>query len=141
MKEHLIRAVIIDDEPYSSELLSIYLGMDNPDVKIEAICGNATEGLTAIQKFSPDLIFLDVQMPKMNGFEMLEKLHGSNVHVIFTTSYDVYAVQAFRHKALDYLLKPVDRQELILAIGKVREKMNAQFSQQMMYWWKKYSDS
>jgi two-component system, LytTR family, response regulator len=127
----MIKAVIIDDESYCSELLSIMLGMDCQDIEVVAICPNAIEGMATIQRLKPELVFLDVEMPKMNGFEMLEKLQGVNFHLIFTTSYDHYAVKAIRFSALDYLLKPIDREELTNAVAKVRQKMHAPLPQQL----------
>ena len=127
----MIKAIIIDDEPYCSELLSILLEQDCKDVQILTICSNPRDGIAAIQQHSPDLVFLDIAMPGMNGFEMLEKLPGFNFHLVVTTSYDMYAVKAIRHSALDFLMKPVDRQELIEAVGKVREKLNAPLPPQL----------
>ena len=119
MTQHsMIRAIIVDDEPYCCETIATLLE-DNPGVEIAAICHNAADALTSIQKYSPHLVFLDVEMPKMNGFEMLEQLTSVNFEIIFTTSYDQYALKAIRFSAIDYLLKPVDQDELNQAVQKV----------------------
>ena len=87
--------------------------------------------MTAIRQQSPDLVFLDVEMPKMNGFEMLEQLPSINFHLIFTTSYDQYALKAIRFSAIDYLLKPIDREELKRAVEKVKDRFQIPVPQQL----------
>jgi two-component system LytT family response regulator len=119
-----LKAILIDDEPYSCEVLAAMLEADCPQVQIAAICKNGEEGLVAIGKHSPDVVFLDVEMPKLNGFEMLEQLGQIDFHIIFTTSYDQYALKAIRFSALDYLLKPVDREELKKAVKKVEQRQH-----------------
>ncbi len=94
------------------------------------MCNDGDEGLIAIRKYSPDLVFLDVEMPKMNGFEMLEQL-SVNFHLIFTTAYDQYALKAIRFSALDYLLKPIDRQELKKAVQKAEQRIQIPMTQQL----------
>ncbi len=126
----MLRSIIIDDEPYCCEILAAMLEADCPQVQVEAICSNGEEGLQAIHKHTPDLVFLDVEMPKMNGFEMLEKL-PVNFHLIFTTSYDQYALKAIRFSALDYLLKPVDREELRKAVQKAEQRIQIPMAQQL----------
>lgn len=121
----MLKAIVIDDEPYCCETISMLLE-DNTDVQILAECSNGEEGLGAIRKYKPDLVFLDVEMPKMNGFEMLEQLKTVDFEIIFTTSYDQYALKAIRWSAIDYLLKPVDQAELNNAVLKViRRKQNS----------------
>lgn len=115
-----MRTIIIDDEPLARSLL-IELLEEEKDVEIIAECGDGFEGLKAIQELNPDLIFLDIQMPKINGFEMLELLE-SPPHVIFTTAYDEYALKAFEVNALDYLLKPVSPERLEKALDKLRRR-------------------
>ena len=102
-----------------------------PDVQIMEQCEDAESGITAIQKLKPDIVFLDIEMPTMNGFEMLEKLPVINFEIIFTTSYDQYAIKAFHFSALDYLLKPVDRQELQNAVQKVTQRLHHPLPQQL----------
>ena len=119
----MIRAIIIEDEPASRELLTILLERHKADITVIEACSNPTDGIISIAEHQPDLIFLDIQMPKMNGFDMLKKIGNINFEVIFTTAYDQYAINAVRTSALDYLLKPVDDQDLKAAIEKCKERM------------------
>src|SRR6187399_1162539 len=119
----MIRAIIIEDEPASRELLTILLERHKADITVIEACSNPTDGIISIAEHQPDLIFLDIQMPKMNGFDMLKKIGNINFEVIFTTAYDQYAINAVRTSALDYLLKPVDEQDLKAAIEKCKERM------------------
>lgn len=114
----MIRAVIIDDEPHAAQVLQILLEKHCPGVIVEAVCHAAKEADKLVRTIKPQLVFLDIEMPHMNGFELLEKLAPVNFQVIFTTSYDQYAIKAIRFSALDYLLKPVDPQELKAAVSK-----------------------
>jgi two-component system LytT family response regulator len=107
------------------------LDAECPQVQIMSVCNNGENALAAICQYAPDLIFLDVEMPRMNGFELLEKLPVINFHLIFTTSYDQYALKAIRFSALDYLLKPVDREELKKAVQKAEERMEIPIPQQL----------
>jgi len=127
----MIRAIIIDDEPYCCEVLVALLQDCCPDVKIVAVCQNGMDGLSSIRQQTPDLVFLDVEMPKMNGFEMLEQLPSINFHLVFTTSYDQYALKAFRFSAIDYLLKPIDQEELQKSVQKVLQHSQAPLPQQL----------
>ena len=127
----MLKAIIIDDEPYCCEILAAMLDVDCPDINVVNISNNGADALKAIRQFSPDIVFLDVEMPKMNGFEMLEQLDSINFHLIFTTSYDQYALKAIRFSAIDYLLKPVDREELKNAIEKVRQRIQIPLPQQI----------
>lgn len=127
----MLRALIIDDEPYCCEILAAILEADCPDVKVENICNNGADALNAIKQYLPDIVFLDVEMPKMNGFEMLEQLPSINFHLIFTTSYDQYALKAIRFSAIDYLLKPIDRGELKKAVEKVKVRFQIPVPQQL----------
>jgi len=114
----MIKAVIIDDEIHCRKTLNMLLAENCPDVQVVEQCEDGEAGILAIQKLKPDIVFLDIEMPGMNGFEMLQKLPAINFEIIFTTSYDQYAIKAFKFSALDYLLKPVDRQELGTAVQK-----------------------
>lgn len=96
-----------------------------------AICYSGEEAIKKINELKPQLLFLDVEMPHMNGFQMLEQIPKINFEVIFTTSYDQYAITAFKFSALDYLLKPVDREELQRAVQKVIKKITPPVSQQL----------
>ena len=117
----MIRAIIIDDEVHCLQTLSILLNEFCPDVQLSEQCRTAQKGLEAIEKLKPDLVFLDIEMPVINGFELLEQLKSIPFAIIFTTSYDQYAIKAIRFSALDYLLKPIDPKELIRAVKKVKE--------------------
>ena len=127
----MLKAIIIDDEPYCCEILAAMIESDCPDVEIINISGNGADALQAIKIYSPNLVFLDVEMPKMNGFEMLEQLPSINFHLIFTTSYDQYALKAIRFSAIDYLLKPIDREELKSAVEKVKDRFQIPVPQQL----------
>ncbi|HEX3168571.1 MAG TPA: LytTR family DNA-binding domain-containing protein [Chitinophagaceae bacterium] len=127
----MLKAIIVDDEPYCCEILAAMLESDCPEVEIKSICNSAKDALAAIRQQSPDLIFLDVEMPKLNGFEMLEQLSSINFHLIFTTSYDQYALKAIRFSAIDYLLKPIDREELKSAVEKVKDRFQIPVPQQL----------
>jgi two-component system LytT family response regulator len=112
-----IKALIIDDETPARELIKNYLA-GKPDIDIIGECENGFDALKAIQDLHPDLLFLDIQMPKIDGFELLEVL-DNKPEVIFTTAYDQYAIKAFEHNAVDYLLKPFSKARLEQAIEKV----------------------
>lgn len=127
----MISAIIIDDERHSCDALKMLLDKCCPQVQVAAICNSGEEGLKKIDELKPQLIFLDIEMPHMNGFQMLEQLPTINFELIFTTSYDQYAITAFKFSALDYLLKPVDREELEKAVQKVSKRINPPVSQQL----------
>src|SRR5690349_13825449 len=118
----MIKAILIDDEVHCIDTLSMLLTDYCPEVEIVEKCFSAKKGLEAIEKNKPDLIFLDIEMPVMNGFELLEQFKQIPFSVIFTTSYDQYAIKAIHFSALDYLLKPVDPKELIKAVHKVHAR-------------------
>lgn len=114
------KAIIIDDEPLARSIVAEYLTA-HPDVQLVAECNDGFEGLKGIAQHQPDLIFLDIQMPKINGFEMLE-LVSAMPSVIFTTAFDEYAIKAFEANAIDYLLKPFSQDRFDAALGKWRAK-------------------
>src|SRR4028119_618639 len=114
----MIKAIIIDDEDHCRATLFMQLTRYCPEVSVVAECSSAAEGLKVIVEKSPDVVFLDVEMPHMNGFEMLQQLPAISFHIIFTTGYDAYAIKAIRFSALDYLLKPIEREELKRAVAK-----------------------
>jgi len=120
----MIRAIIIDDEQHCVRALLSDLQQHCPSIEVADTCSSAKEGIMAIKKLNPDLIFLDVEMPWMNGFEMLEVLGDVNFSIIFTTAHDEFAAKAFRISAVDYLLKPVDAGDLKAAVQKVERKMD-----------------
>jgi two-component system, LytTR family, response regulator len=111
-----MKALIIDDEPDNVRLLGLQLTRHCPQVDIVGQFTDSTEGLKAIQQLRPALVFLDIEMPLMNGFQLLEKVGEINFHIVFVTAYDQYAVRAFRFSALDYLLKPIDTVDLIATV-------------------------
>jgi two-component system, LytTR family, response regulator len=126
----MIKAILIDDEMHCLETLSLLLKEYCPQVQLQEQCRSAKKGLEAIEKLKPDLVFLDIEMPAMNGFEMLEQFTEVPFAIIFTTSYDQYAIKAIRFSALDYLLKPIDPNELIRAVKKVQEQRHLPMAEQ-----------
>ena len=125
----MIKAILIDDEALARDVIRHYL-QAYPNITIVANCSDGFEGLKAIAKYQPDLIFLDIQMPKINGFEMLE-LVDHHPAVIFTTAFDEYAIKAFEVNAVDYLLKPIEKTRFDQAMEKLPAKLaNEQLSQE-----------
>ena len=116
----MIKAILIDDEPLARYILAEYL-QSYTDITVVQECGDGFEGVKAIAQHQPDLIFLDVQMPKINGFEMLELLDTPPA-VIFTTAFDEYAMKAFEAHAIDYLLKPFSKERFDKAMKKWKER-------------------
>ena len=127
----MIKAFIVDDEPDCCDTIASLLDNFCADVEVSGIYHNGEEALPAILHHHPDLVFLDVEMPKLNGFEMLEHLPEVNFDIIFTTSYDQYALKAIRFSAIDYLLKPVDRLELQKAVQKVIQRSQRTIAKQV----------
>ena len=119
-----MRTIIVDDEKHSRDALKMMLERYCPGVSVQAVCNNGTEALQAIKELQPQLIFLDVEMPGMDGFQVLEACEDRSFAVIFITAYDQYALQAIHHSALDYLLKPIDVQELRDAVEKAGSEEN-----------------
>lgn len=117
-----LKAIIIEDEMPARELLKHYL-KDNDNIEIIAECIDGFSGLKTISEMKPDLVFLDIQMPKLTGFEMLEILE-ERPEIIFTTAYDQFAIKAFELNAVDYLLKPFHKERLTKAINKAVEKID-----------------
>jgi len=120
----MIRSIVIDDEQHCVRSLLSDLQQHCPAIEVVEACSSAKEGMMAIKKLNPDLVFLDVEMPWMNGFEMLEVLGDINFSIIFTTAHDEFAAKAFRISAVDYLLKPIDANDLKAAVQKVEKKMD-----------------
>jgi two-component system LytT family response regulator len=116
----MIKAILIDDEVHCVDTLSMLISDYCPEVQVMEQCVSAKQGLIAVGRHHPELIFLDIEMPVMNGFEFLEQFTDIPFSVIFTTSYDQYAIKAIHFSALDYLLKPIDPKELVAAVQKVR---------------------
>lgn len=118
-----IKAIVLDDEKHCVESLVLDIQRYCPEIEVVAELTSAKECLNAIKRLNPDLLFLDIEMPWMNGFELLEFLYPTEFEVVFVTAYDSYAVQAFRTSAVDYLMKPVDKKDLIDAVEKVRARL------------------
>lgn len=125
----MTKVILIDDEPLAREIIKAYLKYFE-DIEVVQECGDGFEGVKAIQEHKPDLIFLDIQMPKINGFEMLE-LVDVKPSVIFITAYDSYAIKAFEANAVDYLLKPVPEERFREAELKWKSKVAPTAPQQV----------
>lgn len=123
----MIKAIIIDDEQLARDIIKAYLKPFDSQIEVVQECSDGFQGLKAIQEVKPDLIFLDIQMPKITGFEMLELLENPPV-VIFSTAFDQYAIKAFEMNATDYLLKPYTDQRFKEAVDKAIEKISAKQS-------------
>src|SRR5215471_4798567 len=126
----MIKVILVDDEVHCLDTLSILLKEYCPEVQILDRCRSAKLALEAIEKLKPSIVFLDIEMPAMNGFEMLEQFEEIPFAIIFTTSYDQYAIKAIRFSALDYLLKPIDPKELVAAVHKIQNQKNLPSTEQ-----------
>lgn len=122
MTNNKLKVIIIDDEKLARDLIRNFLQKFD-SIQIISECENGFEGIKSINENNPDLVFLDIQMPKLNGFEMLELIED-NYNIIFTTAYDQYALKAFDVNAIDYLLKPFSKERFNEAVNKVIEKIN-----------------
>lgn len=120
----MIKALIIDDEQHCLTSLAADLAKNCSNVSVVGQCNSSKSGILAIKNLQPQLVFLDVEMPWMNGFEMLEVLPEINFSIIFTTAFDKFAARAFRISAIDYLLKPIDSADLVEAVKKASEKLS-----------------
>jgi len=118
----MIRTIIIEDEQKSLEMLAAIIKKNCPELEIVGLAQNVKEGVALIEKENPQLVFLDISMPDGSGFDLLEKVMGHKFDLIFATASDKYAIRAFRYSACDYLLKPIDIDELKLAVNKVVKK-------------------
>ena len=127
----MIRCVLIDDESNSLEMMEWLMKTYCPQVTIEAMCNSAEAGVEAIYKYKPDVVFLDIEMPHMNGFDMLEKFDKLFFDVVFCTAYDQFAIKAFKYSALNYLLKPVDPDDLKETIRRIEERKTAPSREQL----------
>ena len=124
----MIKAVIIDDERHSVETLKLKLDKHCPEVVVAASFTDSEQGLAHLREDSPDLLFLDIEMPRLNGFELLESLGEVPFDVVFTTAYDEFGIRAIKFSALDYLLKPVQVEELKAAIERYNQKSSHNLS-------------
>jgi two-component system LytT family response regulator len=118
----MITCILIDDENNALEMMEWLLKTYCPQVQILAMCHNAEQGIEAIHKHRPDVVFLDIEMPKMNGFDMLEQFDKLFFDVVFCTAYDQFAIRAFKYSALNYLLKPVDPDDLKATVQRIEER-------------------
>ena len=118
-----IRALIVDDEPIARRGIRLHLEAE-PQIEVIGECANGLEAVAAIQEQSPDLVFLDVQMPEMDGFEVIQAVGVEQMPaVVFVTAYDTYAIRAFEVHAVDYLLKPFDRERFVSALDHARSRI------------------
>jgi two-component system LytT family response regulator len=136
----MIKAILIDDETHCLEMLDILLKDYCPNVQVLEQCLSAMKGIDAIERLHPDVVFLDIEMPAMNGFELIEHFKEIPFAIIFTTSYDQYAIKAFRLSALDYLLKPIDPDDLTIAVKKIEEQRHFPLAEQFQILLKKIND-
>ena len=134
-----MKAIIIDDEPDNVRLLSLQLARHCPQIDLVGQFTDSTDGLRAIQALQPGLVFLDIEMPIMNGFQLLERVGDITFHIVFVTAYDQYAVRAFRFSALDYLLKPIDTVDLIATVR--RAETTARINPQQLELMRQYYPS
>ncbi len=121
----MIKTVIIEDEQKSREMLAGIIQKNCPQLNIVGLAKNVTEGVEVIKKENPELVFLDISMPDGSGFDLLEKVQGHKFELIFATASDQHAIRAIKYSACDYLLKPIDIEELKNAVEKVSQKKNA----------------
>ncbi len=120
-----MNCIIIDDERHCIKTLSSLIESNFREVKIQAVCLDSSKAHDLIIRYKPDFIFLDIEMPLLNGFDLLAQFETLFFEVIFTTAYDSYAIKAIKYSALDYLLKPIDKEDLAAAIEKIRSKQGA----------------
>lgn len=118
----MLRALIIDDEIKGIDTLSMLIRMYVPDIRVVAHSTKAAEGIELIENYKPEIVFLDINMPEMNGFELLEKLQWNEFNLVFTTAHQEYGLRALKSNAVDYLLKPIDHSDLIDAIDRIKRK-------------------
>lgn len=127
----MVRSIIVDDELKSRESLRILIEDFCENATVVALCQNVEEGIAAIQEHRPDVIFLDIQMQRESGFDLLTRIKTIDFEVVFTTAYSEYAIKAFKFSAIDYLLKPIDIGEVQKAIGKVEKKLNGNIRERL----------
>jgi two-component system, LytTR family, response regulator len=120
----MLRAIIIDDELIGVNTLKLLIEKHTEGIKIVASATDPEKGILLIDDYKPDVVFLDVSMPKMNGFELLEKIEHKDFHLVFTTAHREYAINAIKNGAMDYLLKPIDITELKSCVDKLVEEYN-----------------
>ncbi|EON0522245.1 response regulator, partial [Shigella flexneri] len=122
----MIKVLIVDDEPLARENLRIFL-QEQSDIEIVGECSNAVEGIGAVHKLRPDVLFLDIQMPRISGLEMVGMLDPEHrPYIVFLTAFDEYAIKAFEEHAFDYLLKPIDEARLEKTLARLRQERSKQ---------------
>ena len=119
----MIKVLIVDDEPLARENLRVFL-QEQSDIEIVGECSNAVEGIGAVHKLRPDVLFLDIQMPRISGLGMLDPEHRP--YIVFLTAFDEYAIKAFEEHAFDYLLKPIDEARLEKTLARLRQERSKQ---------------
>jgi two-component system LytT family response regulator len=127
----MIQCILIDDERNALEMMEWLLKTYCPEVEIVAMCNSAQQGIEAIREHKPDVIFLDIEMPRMNGFDMLEQFDKLTFDVVFCTAYDQFAIKAFKYSALNYLLKPVDPDDLKATVARIEERKSMPTREQL----------
>ena len=127
----MIQAIIVDDEPGNIEVLKKMITAFCKGIGISATAASVDEAITVIKETKPDLVFLDIEMPHMNGFDMLEQFDKLNFDVVFCTAYDQFAIKAFKYSALNYLLKPVDPEDLKETIRRIEERQSSPSKEQI----------
>ena len=127
----MVKAILIDDEPQSCKALAIKLKTVADDIDIMGTYHHPEKAIAAVRKLKPDLVFLDIEMPHMNGFDMLEQFDKLFFDVVFCTAYDQFAIKAFKYSALNYLLKPVDPEDLKETIRRIEEKKSSPSKEQI----------
>lgn len=135
----MFSAIIIDDEPDALEMLEWQLKNYCPQITIKCLCSSADEGIAAIKLHAPQLVFLDIEMPHKNGFEVIRSFPQPNFDIVFVTAYNQFAVQAFKVAALDYLMKPIDADDLVRTIQRFENKrQQTDISQQLKTLFQQY---
>jgi two-component system LytT family response regulator len=129
----MLKALLVDDEIASIKSLEILLGKFCPQVEIVGTSRSVEEALIMTAKFKPELVFLDIEMPSGTGFDFLEQCNSCNFEIVFITAHDNYAVKAFKYSAIDYILKPIEIDELIKAVEKVVEIRKTSFDSRHKY--------
>jgi two-component system LytT family response regulator len=122
MNTTTLKAIIVDDEPDSIKMLELQLKAFCPEIEVAATFTSSLKATDVIDYIKPDILFLDIEMPQLSGFDLLERLHLKNCSVVFVTAYNQYALKAIKFNALDYLLKPVEESELIAVVKKALQQ-------------------
>ena len=129
----MLKAMIIDDEERATDVLRLMIEKFIPQIQQVFVCNHARQAAEMIHQYQPELVFLDIRMPHISGFDLLQQLPNKNFKVIFTTAYNEYAIQAIRFSAFDYLLKPIDVEELIQAVKRFTGTREGLFHQQVLF--------